>query len=156
MSMMQTGRFIKTMRKSAAVLNYTLQKISQEQATTARDGEDGWTVLEMMCHIRDFDEIFLNRCLLIANQDQPELTPYDHEKMVTERDYAAQNLAEVLADYQTRREEFINWLSDLPEADWQRSGLHPEHGTVTIMEIAMQAGHHDLDHVEQILRSLQS
>jgi hypothetical protein len=154
MSYMQPGRFTKTMHKSAALVAERLAKVSQEAATSHRDGPDGWTALEAMCHLRDFNEIFFNRAMLAVHQDHPPLAAVDHEALVSEKAYNQQDLKQVVADYLAMREKFIGWLAELPESAWSRTAEHPEAGTISLYEMAMQAVFHDVDHLEQMGRIL--
>jgi hypothetical protein len=60
----------------------------------------------------------------------------------------------VLSDFLAHRETFVAWFDALPEATWQRNGVHPEHGAYSIFEQAVQVATHDMDHLEQLLRML--
>jgi hypothetical protein len=153
---MESWRLINAMQKSRTLMQYNLAAVTQAQASAARDGADGWTALEALCHVRDFDAIFFERAQLAASQEHPILPRYNHLGMMTERAYAQQDFQAVLAGYQANRQRFIEWLQALPEAEWSRTAEHPEAGSISIYEIAMQAALHDLDHLEQILRSLAS
>ena len=54
-------RHISAMRLSIAVLDHILAGVPDEKARRLRDGADGWSVIEILCHLRDFDEIFYRR-----------------------------------------------------------------------------------------------
>jgi len=156
MSIIKPARFIKTMQKNAALYQMLLGGVSQEQATQARDGADGWNVVEVLCHLRDFDGIFLTRAMQIVEQDNPTLTPYDHEALALENRYSEQVLADVLAAFLAHRQKFTDWYAERAEADWGRTATHPESGRLTLLDTAVQAATHDIDHLEQIVRILQS
>jgi len=46
---------LRTLRKTAALLDGTLAGVTHEQATSLRDGADGWSVLFIVCHLRDYE-----------------------------------------------------------------------------------------------------
>jgi uncharacterized damage-inducible protein DinB len=147
-------RHIWLMRTSAKTISHILQNVSRESLTTLRDGENGWTVLEVLAHLRDFDMIFRHRAQMILTQDNPQLPAYDHEGMAIASAYNQQNLAEVLAQYLASREETVNFFRSLNPEDWERSGIHPERGRFSLTDAAIQVGMHDNEHLEQITRIL--
>jgi hypothetical protein len=147
-------RHIWLMRTSAKTISHILQNLSKEAVTSLRDGEDGWTVLEILAHLRDFDGIFRHRAQMMLNQENPQLPAYDHVAMVKDGKYNQQNLAVVLAQYQASREETVSFFRNLSPEDWERSGIHPERGHFTLTDAAIQVGMHDNEHLEQLTRVL--
>jgi uncharacterized damage-inducible protein DinB len=137
---------------SCQILGNIMQGLSQELATTARDGDDGWTVLEVLGHLRDFDTIFRNRAIMMINEEYPHLPAYDHEAMAIDGNYNGQHLVEVYAELQQSRRQTISFFQELSETDWERSGIHPERGHFTMTDAVMQVGFHEVNHIEQITR----
>jgi hypothetical protein len=68
---------ISCLKKSYQILGMTISDVSQEQAQELKDGPDGWSILEIMCHVRDFQEIFMTRATRMLNEDMPILVPVD-------------------------------------------------------------------------------
>ena len=154
MTMLTPGRFIKALKRTPVLLDSLLCGVTQERATAARDGADGWNVVQIVCHLRDFDEVFFERAQRLVAENHPVLPRVDHEVLARERDYAAQQLDEVFAAFVAHRETFIDWLKARDEADWTRTGVHPEAGEYSLLEQALQVPCHDIDHLEQIARVL--
>lgn len=148
--------------KHITLMQYTLQSIghivtgtNQQDATTYRDSGDGWTVLEVICHLRDFDGYFRHRAEMILTQDRPDLPAYDHEAIAIEQQYNAQDLYQAYADLVTAREGFVGFFKGLQDADWTRTGNHPERShPFSMLDALVQVGHHDANHIEQMLRIL--
>jgi hypothetical protein len=111
-------------------------------------------VTEVVCHLRDFDGIFLNRARRIVAEVEPALGRYDHERMAVEGRYNAQDLRAVLADLRRSRAEFVAFFQALDTDAWNRAGIHPERGRFTLDDALMQVGLHDALHLEQITRIL--
>lgn len=150
-------RSITLMHRTMDTLTNIYKELSSETATTLRDpndGDKGWTALEVLCHLRDFDEIFYNRAVMMLEYDQPDLPAFDHEALAIENDYNEQHLQAVLLELQEKRNRFIHFWEDLGEEQWERGGNHPERDSFTMTDAAMQVGHHDANHIEQITRIL--
>lgn len=146
---------IANLKKTHLILGALIKNIDQQQAQQLRDGQDGWNILEIICHVRDYQEIFYGRLKRILEEDNPTFEVYDEvarEAMITERDYANQNLKAVFADYCKTREHLISFLAELDEDQWQRVGIHPMLGEVDISVPIFHTILHDADHSEQIAR----
>lgn len=142
------------MRLTCDTIGHIIQDVSADQARTLRDGADGWSIIEILCHLRDFDEIFYQRALMMLDQDHPLLPGYDHEAMAIERAYQREDLQDTYRILRSSRQRFIQFFESLAPQQWERSGIHPERGSFTMTDAAMQVGLHDLDHLEQITRVL--
>jgi uncharacterized damage-inducible protein DinB len=147
-------RHIALMERTCDVLGNVLQTVTQEAATTLRDSDDGWTILEVVCHMRDYEEIFHERAQTILQEEYPLLPAHDHEAMAVEREYNKQNLAQAYADLKQARQRFTEFFKTLPDPDWERAGMHPEEGHYTMTDAVMHVSRHDLTHIEQITRIL--
>ena len=80
-------RHIKLMSTTADILGHVLKNVNLEQATTLRESPEGWTILEILCHLRDFDTIFRERAILMRDTEHPELAAHDHDAMAIEQHY---------------------------------------------------------------------
>ncbi len=150
-------RSIGLMQYTLHTLTHLMALVDDPTAVTLRDpndGEKGWTILEILCHLRDFDEIFHGRALLMRDQEHPQLLGYDHEALAHNRDYNSQNRTTVLADLQRNRAKFIAFFQDLSDEEWERGGVHPERDSFDLTDAVMQVGLHDAIHIEQITRIL--
>lgn len=154
MTYMTPERFILGMKKTPIILDEILKDVTQETAIQARDGADGWSIVEVMCHLRDYEEIFVARVRAMLVEENPTFPNYNQEQLAIERSYQTQDLRTAQAAHFAARTEFLSILENLPLADWQRAGTHPVTGRITIMEQAMQAALHDVTHIEQMVHTL--
>lgn len=148
------ARHLGLMRTTAATITRLLESVSQRDASTLRDGGDGWTLLDVLGHLRDFDGFFRGRAEQICAQHYPTLPAYDHEALAIERAYSAGNLRAMLEEFNASREQTRGFFSDLAPEQWERAGIHPERGHFTLTDAAIQVGHHDVTHLEQIAKIL--
>lgn len=66
------------------------------------------------------------------------------------------DLRHVLAEIAAQRQALIERLEQLPKDQWLHQGTHPQQGTATIIDVAINAVFHDIDHIEQLGRCCQS
>ena len=145
------------LEKSGQILDHVLSGVTQDEAQTIRDGAEGWSVLEIMCHLRDYQDIFATRIRRMLEEDNPMFELYDEAArmaMVVENDYAKQNLRSVVADFRATRRELIYRLSSLRDDQWDRVGSFAEDDEVDIAMPVLHTMLHDSDHTEQIARIL--
>lgn len=154
MSVITPERSTVALRKTPVVLNALLKGISQEQAQQKTDGAGGWSVVETMCHIRDFTDISLTRARLILEEDNPPLPNFDPQEGAQARDYANQELVAEFAAFLDARKALLALLADVSEDKWQRCGTHAVFGRLSLLELVLFVVQHDLDHIEQIARTL--
>ena len=147
-------RQINSMRLTCEILGHVTGTLSDERARALRDGPDGWSVIEIVCHLRDFDEIFHRRALMMLEQDGAKLPAFDHEAMAIERGYQREALSDAYDALAQSRERFAEFFEALTAAQWERGGIHPERGPFSMTDALMQVCAHDLDHLEQITRVL--
>ena len=142
------------MEMTARTLGQLLAPVSQEQATTLRDGADGWTIVEVVCHLRDFDGFFRGRAELMLAEETPLLPAYDHEAIAIERNYNADRLTDAYDALLRSRAATQALFAGLTEEQWERGGIHPEVGPFSLTDAAFQVSLHDQTHTEQILKIL--
>jgi DinB superfamily len=148
---------ISSLKKSHLVLGMMIANVTQTEAQDLRDGAAGWSILEIVCHVRDYQEILFERVRRMVEEDCPALKPYDEaarEAMVIEGNYNQQDMRAVYDDFCATREKLILYLSDLTADQWQRVGIHPMlDGDAVFVEVYHTISH-DIDHAEQIGRVL--
>lgn len=143
--------------QSAGTLAHILADVTQAQARAIRDGDDGWSVLEILCHLRDYQAIFAERMRRILEEDRPTFRLYNERArlaMVIENDYADQDLRDVLDDYLAARRGIIERLAPLTEDQWRREGKFADDDIVDLTMPVVHTLLHDADHTEQIARIL--
>jgi hypothetical protein len=142
------------LRATPEVLEGLLAGCTQEQASMARGGDEGWSIVEVICHMRDAEERALERARLMRHTENPAIAAYDQERWAEERNYAAADLREALAAFIHFRQQHIADLAQLSQREWERSGQHEEQGNITIRDHTLHIVSHDAIHAAQIARQL--
>lgn len=118
----------------------------------ARDG--GWGAIENLCHLHDWEEIYVEWARAIVAEDRPPLPAFDDELWEIERDYRGQDPARTFERFRDLRERQVAFLSELPEEAWARVGVHDRLGEVTLRWVADHVCDHDGEHLAQVRDAL--
>lgn len=121
---------------------------------TARPMAGKWSVLEIVLHVADSELVGATRMRMVLGGDAPELPGYDQDRWA--RAFAYQDrgpgaMTAALAMFAALRHTTLALLASLPEADWQRTGRHPEHGSMTVRNLLELYADHSERHIEQVL-----
>lgn len=137
-------------------LNGLLNGISPTQARSVSGGEENWSVVEVVCHLRDAEEFFIKRFQTMRDQDNPVIVGYDQEALARERNYKNADLRVALVSFSALRQQIVLELSKLTPEQWQRPGQHNELGQITIFAQTIHHVAHDSIHCAQIARQLKA
>ena len=138
------------------IVETLLDGCTQEQATAARGGDEGWSIVEVVCHLRDAEEEAFSRMRLMRDNAHPVIVAYDQDLWARERNYAEASLREALAAFNRFRAQHVTELAQLSPQEWERTGQHEEQGTITISSHTLHMVSHDALHAAQIARQLKS
>lgn len=141
-------------RVAPDILDALLEGCTQERAVAAKGGDEGWSVIEVVCHLRDAEERALERMRTLRDSDNPLLAAYDQDAWALERNYAGANLREAVAAFAHFREDHVAELAALSPEGWERVGQHEEQGPITIADHTLHLVSHDTQHLAQIARQL--
>lgn len=148
------GWQLEQLRKGLQIVKSVLSAISTQEARMFRDGGTGWTVLEVLCHLRDYESLFLERARLTVEQDAALLPNPDPNQLASERGYNQQDLQATYTDWVDQRNAFLTYLEGVEAAAWQRTGVHPRRGELSLEDQLTLIVWHDVNHIEQITRIL--
>ncbi len=121
-----------------------------------RPGADDWCATEVICHLRDTEEAFLDRVRQIVAMDEPRFARSNPNRWAEERQYRRHDAAAALAAFTARRSETVAFLRELPQTAWTRAGVHLDsRGRRTIDDVLAVMAWHDDNHLDQLGRALQ-
>ncbi|MBI3637870.1 MAG: DinB family protein [Candidatus Rokubacteria bacterium] len=146
-----------------------------DAALGRRPDARNWSAKEIVCHLRDIEELCMLRYHAMLSMDAPKLFvvgisapdpvawgivgvgvpyPLDAERWAEERQYRRNDTAGALTAFRLRRDEALRLLGALTPAQWQRGGLVPGAGLMTIERFIAASAAHDDNHLEQLKRAL--
>jgi hypothetical protein len=126
-----------------------------DAALSTRPDERSWSAKETLCHVRDTEESFMLRFQSIMEMDEPRFLPADPDRWATERQYQRNDAGEALAAFRVRRDETLKFLRGLRREHWDRGGVHPTRGRMTITDFVGLMAWHDDNHLDQLRRALE-
>ncbi|MCI0709191.1 MAG: DinB family protein [Chloroflexi bacterium] len=142
------------LRKTPGIVEHMLRAAKPSDLNTRRDGGNGWTALEVVGHLHDFDGVYHNRARLTLEEDYPDLPFPDPDAMVTENGYNEQALDSVMTLWRERRTAYLDYLTGITDDDWMRTARHPRRGAMTLHEQFVLVLWHDTNHIDQIVKIL--
>lgn len=138
-----------------------------------RPDEKNWSPTEILCHLRDIEEICMMRFRTMLAMDDPKVLvvgarpaspaewglvgdelPVDPDRWASERQYARCDPLAALAAFRHRRDDSLDFFGRLSTAQWQCGCLHPTLGRVTFTDWAALMPVHDDNHSDQLTRAL--
>lgn len=131
-----------------------LQIIPAKDLTAYRDGGTGWTVTEVLCHLRDFELVFLERATLTVTKEMPDLPFPKPDDVAAEKRYSEDNAKDAFAAWQANRAQLLAFYQAREASDWERPAMHPVRGKLTLLEQLVLTPQHDTIHLEQLSRVL--
>lgn len=147
-------RVIRRMQQTPVIYNAILKDVTPERARTATDGPDGWSIVEIMSHVYEYEDLFMSRIQQMLTEDKPVFPQLDQAALAKQDRYQDRDFVQMWDGWLERRRAFLDLLKGLTDEQWQRLGVHPLLKEVTVMEMALNTVVHDIDHLEQITRAL--
>jgi DinB superfamily len=140
-----------------------------------RPDAGSWAAKEIICHLRDVEELFQVRFHTVVALDEPSILvfgasasdlaawriggairhPLDPERWAEERQYLRNDTGEALTTFERRRGEVLILLESLSPAHWRRAGIHLARGRLTLADWVARLAAHDDNHVDQVGRALE-
>jgi len=116
----------------------------------ARPSDDAWSIIELLCHLRDSAQEDGIRIRRLVEEDNPTLVPFDQEEWARDRRYHDADPRKALTALRAYWTGLAYYIESIPADAWQRSGLHPEFGPLTTATQAQQTLDHAVEHLAQI------
>jgi uncharacterized damage-inducible protein DinB len=120
-----------------------------------RPDAKNWAAKEIVCHLRDTEEVFAGRIEQVRVMDvDPRWGDSNVDRMAEERQYLRNDAEEALVAFRRRRAETLELFAKLAPGQWEKGGIHPVRGRFTIDEILSIMASHDDNHLDQLTRAL--
>lgn len=148
-----SGRSIDGIKAALASVPEELSRLlvgrSREELTQpAQDG--GWGIVEILPHFLDWERVVWDRVNRILTEDTPELEEHDDSLWAIEHDYSSQDPLAVLDAFREQRLTLVKLLGTIDDAAWNRGGILPKRGRITLHWLLNNLCDHDAKHLMQV------
>ena len=134
-----------------AVLRRAVSGLTREDLT-ARPGPGKWSILEVVVHMTDSEEICIDRMKRILIEENPPLLYADESAYVEKLFTHDQSLEDALTLFEVSRRQFARVLRKLPDEAFRRKGTHNRRGEMILADIIPSYIDHLNYHVDFILK----
>lgn len=118
------------------------------------EGVKTWSPYDIVGHLIHGEKTdWIPRAKIILEYGESKtFTPFD--KFAQEKDSVGKTLKDLLEEFKTLREQNIQVLTELKlsDEDYEKTGIHPDLGKVSLKQLLTTWVVHDLDHIAQISR----
>lgn len=125
---------------------------------TSRVVAGKWSPQENLAHLARYNEAFLERMHLILRENNPALPRYRAEEDLEWEKWRQLSYRDLIEKFAKLREQLVDELRQLSDEDYERVGVHPRFGELTLSQwlefFLVHEGHH-LYLVFQQVRTLQ-
>ena len=131
-------------------------KGQSDAVLSRRPDAKNWAAKEIVCHLRDTEEVFAARIEQVRVMDvDPRWGDSNADRMAEERQYLRNDAEEALVAFRRRRAETLDLFTGLAPGQWEKSGIHPVRGRFTIDAILSVMAWHDDNHLAQLIHALE-
>lgn len=144
---------IEILEKTPTVLESYLKDLSEEWIKN-NEGKNTWSPYDIVGHLIFGEKTdWIIRIMTILSDSENKLfEPFDRFAQLNK--HSKMPITELLEEFRELRKNNLNELKSLNiiEKDFNRIGIHPEFGEVTLMQLVSTWVVHDLGHIGQISR----
>lgn len=109
-----------------------------------------WSVRQIIGHLADSEIVGAMRFRQVIAEEQPRLQAYDQTAWGAKLDYSKRKVSQLIEMFRHVRSENYELLKDLPEAAYQRVGMHSERGPMTLLQLLELYTQHAEKHCVQL------
>jgi hypothetical protein len=107
-------------------------------------------VLEVVCHLSDFELVYADRMKRVLAENEPTLFSGDPDDFAAHLAYGQRDLAEELEVISSTRKQVTRLLKTLDAAAFERRGTHTSDGPLTLATLLRRITSHIPHHAEFI------
>jgi uncharacterized damage-inducible protein DinB len=109
-----------------------------------------WSTREVICHLADFEPVYVDRMKRVIAEDKPTFFGGDPDVFAARLAYSARDLDEELRLIEACRAHLGRILAALAPGDFQRTGTHSENGPLTLEQLLTNITAHLPHHIRFI------
>jgi hypothetical protein len=120
----------------------------EETDFTAAPGK--WSIRQIVAHLADSEMVGAHRFRKVIAEERPALEAFDQDAWACNLDYARKQPKNSLESFRRVRAENYELLKSVPEAAFEREGVHSERGPVSLRQLLETYADHAESHARQM------
>ncbi|MEQ9403442.1 MAG: DinB family protein [Cyclobacteriaceae bacterium] len=140
--------------KTPGIISQSLEGLS-ETWTHQNEGPETWSPFDVVGHLIHGERTdWIPRTKIILFAEDKRFTPYDRFAQFKESE--GKSMQDLLVEFEDLRKLNLTELQELKleKSDFEKTGIHPEFGDITLRQLLAAWVTHDLGHIVQINRVL--
>ncbi|HNS11335.1 MAG TPA: DinB family protein [Bacteroidia bacterium] len=147
------SKSLEILQRTPVVLSALLENLSEEWAMN-NEGPETWSAFDVIGHLVHGEQTdWIERTEIILSDDPDKrFKPFD--RFAQYEDSKGKTLNQLLTEFSSLRKKNIDIIlsKNLRESDFDKKGVHPKFGEVTLGQLLATWAVHDLNHLAQISR----
>lgn len=143
---------LKALRETSNAMESMLWNLDDDSLERRID-EDEWTCAELVRHVSEMERRYVQRLERMARMEEPRIDAFDADSILAEEKPDRRSAYEMADEFAALRRQAVYLLWSLDDEDWDRRGVHPYLGPLTILQVAREMNEHDLAHLWQLRRT---
>lgn len=144
---------LEILERTPAVLTLLLQQLDAEW-TSNNEGGDTWSPYDIIGHLIHGEKTdWMPRAeIILSGKPERNFVPFD--RFAQFEASKGKSLQQLLLEFEALRSENLQRLrsKNLTGQDFEKTGIHPAFGEVTLSQLLATWAVHDLNHISQISR----
>ncbi len=141
---------LKALRETAHAMEALLWDLD-EDALERQPEEGEWSCAQLVTHMSAMEGRYIDRMERIVRMDEPRICAFDGDS-IEEEENETPTAFDAMDEFSVQRRQAVHLLWSLDDEDWQRRGIHPYLGPLTLTQVAREMNEHDLAHLWQLRR----
>ncbi|HYM16713.1 MAG TPA: DinB family protein [Dehalococcoidia bacterium] len=144
---------LKALRETAHAMESLLWDLDDDALDASpEDGE--WSCRDLVAHMCQMERRYIDRLERMVRMETPRIDAFDADsiELLRDGDAADDPVFDMMDEFAVQRRQSVYLLWSLDAEDWERRGIHPYLGPLTVMQVAREMNEHDLAHLWQLRR----
>jgi DinB superfamily len=143
---------LKALRETAHAMESLLWDLDEDALNRVPEPGE-WSCTRLVAHMGEMEQRYIDRLERIVRMEEPKVAAFDADSIEAEDSSAEdESVFEQMDEFSVQRRQAVYLLWSLDDADWERRGIHPYLGPLTITQVAREMNEHDLAHLWQLRR----
>ncbi len=151
-SAMTRDEILDLLRRHPALIESIVAGLSADQLRASTE-EDGWSVSDVLAHLRACADVWGGCIARIIAEDTPAIRAISPRTWIKRTDYPSLEFSPSFSEFVSQRCELVSVLEALSVDDWSRKAVVTKSGNIrdwTVLAYAQLLAEHERIHLVQI------